>query len=316
MKKQLLSILSVLSIGTAVAQIPNNGFESWGSSFGEPQQPQSYVSENVLATFLTPGNPTSVTQGTGADAFAGTYSAKITTVKVVNNPSPATIPDTLGLLLLGTVSTSPVGLKSGTGWVTRLQSIDFAYKYAPVNGDNGVVLAYLTKHVANNNRDTLATAYFPLTSAVSSFTNGSAVFVDNPNFSSSILPDSLHLYFLASARPWLNIPQLPANPQVGSALWVDAATAVVGLNKQVKLLGTETKAYPNPATNYINISSTNDEAVTVELYDITGKMVSTGVFDDKKVRFETAGMAEGLYIYSVKNKDNKVISTGKVNVAK
>src|SRR3989344_8057377 len=121
MKKQLLSIFSILTIGSAFAQIPNNGFESWGSSMGEPAQPLSYVSENVIVISFFPGNTASVTQATGVDAFAGTYAAKITTVKVNNNPAPTTIPDTIGLLMLGQVSLSPVALKSGVGWTTRLQ---------------------------------------------------------------------------------------------------------------------------------------------------------------------------------------------------
>ncbi|MDP2385930.1 MAG: T9SS type A sorting domain-containing protein [Bacteroidota bacterium] len=315
MKKQLLSIFSILTIGCAFAQIPNNGFESWGTSMGEPVQPLGYVSENVIVISFFPGNTASVTQATGVDAFAGTYAAKITTVKVNNNPAPTTIPDTIGLLMLGQVNMSPVGLKSGVGWTTRLQSINFNYKYAPVNGDNGVVMAYLTKHVSNNIRDTLATAAFGMTSTVSAYTAASAPFVYDGAFPASTLPDSLHLYYLSSARPWLNTTLLPSNPQIGSVLWVDEATAVVGINEKISLMP-KTKVYPNPATNYINISSINEEAISAELFDVTGNKVSTGLFYDNKVRIETSDLAEGLYIYSVKNKDKKVIATGKVNVTK
>lgn len=319
MKKQLLSIFSVLTIGSAFAQIPNNGMETWGSAgFGEPEGPMSYVSANFFASpFVNSANPTSVTKGTGVNAFAGNFSAKIATVKLVTNPAAGTIPDTVGVLMLGTVSlSSSPPLKSGTGWTLRLNSIDFYYKYTPVNNDNGGMVAYMTKWNGAS-RDTLATAAYPITSLVSSFTQASAPFINNPAFAASTAPDSLHVYFLSSARPWINSMAVPNPAQIGSALWVDEATVtVVGLKNPVKLFGYETKVYPNPATNFINISSSNEDAISVELFDITGNKVSTGLFDDKKVRLETAALAEGLYIYSVKNKDKKVISTGKVNVTK
>lgn len=318
MKKQLLSIFSILTIGSAFAQIPNNGMELWGSAgFGEQQGPMSYVSANFFTSpFVNVANPTSVTQGTGVNAFAGTYSAKITTVKLVTNPATGTIPDTVGVLMLGTVSlagTPP--LKSGTPWTTRLNSIDFYYKYTPVNGDNGGMIAYMTKWNGTS-RDTLATAAYPVVSTVSSFTQASGPFINNPNFAANVLPDSLHVYFLSSARPWVNSASTPNPAQVGSSLWVDEATVTtVGLKETYKL-GQSISVYPNPATNFINISSGNDEAVSVELFDIAGNKVLSGLFDDKKVRLETASLAEGLYIYSVKNKQEKVISSGKVNITK
>jgi hypothetical protein len=313
MKKQILSIIAIMSMGTAVAQIPNNGMETWGATFGEPVQPVNYVSENLFCTFISPGNPTSVTQATGVDAHAGTYAAKITTVKVVNNPSGGAIPDTVGVLLLGSVQTSPSpGLKSGKPWTSRLVSIDFWYKYAPVNGDNGAAAAYLTKWNGVS-RDTLASAYFPITAAAASYTMGSAPFIANSSFPNTMLPDTMHLYFLSSGRPW--IPVLPSPARVGSALWVDDATAV-GIKGSTKIFGNDVKSYPNPATSFVMISATSEQAVSVDVFDITGKKIAGGMFDDKKARIETAELSEGLYLYSVKDKNNKVIATGKVNVSK
>lgn len=313
MKKYLLSAFTILSASAVFAQIPNNGFETWGQNFGAPQEPSSYISANVFASpFISPSNPTSVTQAGGGDQYNGNYAAKITTVKVTSNPSGGAIPDTVGVLLLGQVALAPSpALKSGTGWTSRLYSVDFMYKYAPVNGDNGAVASYLTKWNGTS-RDTLASAYYPFTTTVSSYTPGSAPFNYDNAFPANATPDTLHLYFLSSARPWL--PTLPSYAQVGSALWVDDAT-VVGIKGSTKLFGSSVKSYPNPATNYFTVSA-DESAVSVEVYDVTGNLISTGNFADKKAKIETSAFAPGIYLYSVKDENKKVIATGKVNVTK
>jgi hypothetical protein len=316
MKKQLLTIFAIACASAAVGQsIPNNGFESWSTpgAPGAAQEPTNYVTENILSSFILGSNPISVTQATGVDACAGTYSAKITTVHLTSNPSGGAIPNDVGIAILGTIVTSPsIALKSGQPWTSgRLYSMDVCYKYTPVNSDNGALASYLTRWNGAS-RDTLAVAYYPLTSVVSSMTTVSVPFVYDINFPGSMQPDSIHVYFLSSANPW--IPGTPT-AQVGSALWVDNATAV-GLKGAIKLIGFDVKAYPNPASSFFTLSATTEQAVTVDVFDITGKKIADGVFDDKKVRIETIGLAEGLYLYSVKDKERKVIATGKVNVAK
>lgn len=317
MKKQLLSIFSIISFTTAFAQIPNNGMESWGASFFEPEGPTSYVSANYFASPLVSAtNPTSVTKVTGADAYAGTFSAKITTVKLVANPASATIPDTVGVLMLGAVSlSSSPPLKSGTPWTTRLNSVDFFYKYTPVNNDNGAMIAYLTKWNGTT-RDTIATAGYPITGTVSAYMSASGPFVYDPGFPNTTLPDSLHVYFASSARPWLNNAFVPNPARLGSALWVDeVSVTTVGLKETIKL-GTQAKVFPNPSTNYFNISVANENATTAEIFDVTGKKIASALMEDGKVRINTENFNEGLYIYAVKDKNNKVIATGKINVSK
>ncbi len=318
MKKQLLSIFSIISFTTAFAQIPNSGMETWGSmGLGDPNQPTGYVSANYFKSFLVnSSNPTSVFEATGTDAYAGTKAAKITTVKLISNPASASIPDTVGVLMIGTVSlSSSPPLKSGTPWTTRLNSVDFYFKYTPVNNDNGAMMAYLTKWNGTS-RDTLATAGYPIVGAVSAYTSASGPFVYNSLFPGTTMPDSLHVYFLSSARPWLDNAAVPNPAQVGSALWVDeASVTTIGLKETIKL-GTQAKIYPNPSTNYFNISVANEDAVIAEIFDVTGKKITSATMYDSKVRINTENLNEGLYIYSVKDKNNKVIATGKINVSK
>lgn len=318
MKKQLLTLFSVLSVSTIFAQIPNAGMEMWGSTAGEPQGPTNYVSANILASpLISTQNPTSVSQATGVDAHSGNVSAKITTVKIVQNPSGGAIPDTVGVLLLGAVQTFPSpALKPGAPCTSRLASLDFFYKYAPVNSDNGAMVAYLTRWVGAGVRDTLAVATYPMNTLVNSYTSVSVPFVNNPSFPVSTLPDSLRIYFLSSARPWINSALVPNPAQIGSTLWIDDISAtVVGMKESIKL-NQLVKVYPNPANTYVNISVTNEDAMFVDVYDITGKKLASSVIDDNKVRINTESFNDGLYLYSIKDKDKKVIATGKLNVSK
>jgi len=290
--------------------------EAWGSAgFLEPEGPIGYVSANVFASPLVSTlNPVSVTKGTGADAYAGSFSAKITTVKLASNPATGTIPDTVGLLMLGTVSlASSPPLKSGTPWTTRLNSIDFYYKYSPVNNDNGAMMAYLTKWNGVN-RDTIATAGYPITASTGAFTMANGSFVYSNSFPSNTVPDSLHVYFLSSARPWLNNPLVPNPPKVGSILWVDEAAAI-GLNEKYDLQS-KISIFPNPANEYIQFKSENTNAKTVELFDLNGKLIVSEEFKDKTILLSTDKFTSGLFIYIIKDKNNKLISEGRVEVCK
>ncbi len=314
--KKIITIISLVASNFLLAQIPNSGMESWGTAgFFEPEGPLSYVSANVFASpLVSASNPVSVSKGTGADAYAGSFSAKITTVKLVSNPATGTIPDTVGILLLGTVSlASTPPLKSGTSWTQRLTSINFHYKYAPVGNDNGAMMAYLTKWNGVS-RDTIATAAYPITSAASSFTLANGPFVYNTSFPTNATPDSLHVYFLSSARPWLNSSLVPNPAKIGSTLWIDEAAAI-GLSEKYNLT-TKVSVYPNPASDYIQFKSENNEAKFVEILDLSGKLLLSDEFKNKSILFSTEKLNNGLYVYLIKDKNKGLISEGKVEIVK
>jgi len=314
--KKIITIISLLSSGLMFSQIPNNGMETWGTAgFLEPEGPVSYVSANVFASPLVSTlNPVSVTKGTGADAYSGSFSAKITTVKLASNPATGTIPDTVGVLMLGTVSlASSPPLKSGTSWTQRLNSVEFYYKYSSVNNDNGAMMAYLTKWNGVT-RDTLAIAGYPITASTSSFTLASSPFIYNTNFPNNTAPDSLHVYFLSSARPWLNSALVPNPPKVGSALWIDEAVAI-GLNERTDLFSM-VKVFPNPSSEVILFRSLNDEAKKVEILDLNGKQIYSGTFNNKELNLTTEKIINGSYIYLIKDKNNNLLSKGKLEIIK
>ena len=68
---------------------------------------------------------------------------------------------------------------------------------------------------------------------------------------------------------------------------------------------------PNPTSDALNISMSNNEKAFVEIFDITGKHMLTQSFD-AHVEFDISKYANGIYTVSIKNKSGEVIKTTKV----
>ncbi len=325
MKKSLLiSSLALLGFGTFNAQaqaVPNGGLENWGSSLGQPSEPTSWVTGNILAapiaTFPNPNtNPTSVFKTTTAGEFHGGVAAmKITTVKLNQNPLASSgFNDTVGMAVVGQAQLSPSpALKQGFPYTGRPNQLDFWYKYTPTGIDNGGALAILTKWTGST-RDTVAEAYFFIPSGVSAMSSGSVVLVYRPAYNAAGNPDTAIVGFSSSIGSLFNT--YTVRPKIGSALWVDDVDLTgthVGIKENSK--SNEFRVFPNPATALINFAFNSEEAGKVELYDVTGKKVNVVNIEDKKARINTDNLANGLYIYRIMDNDKKVMATGKVNVS-
>lgn len=91
--------------------------------------------------------------------------------------------------------------------------------------------------------------------------------------------------------------------------------AVVGV-KETQNSKIELSIFPNPASSFINFSTSSIEAAKVIALDITGKIVATEVLESGKAKMNIANLASGIYMYQVTNKNNQVLTTGKFNVNK
>jgi hypothetical protein len=61
--------------------------------------------------------------------------------------------------------------------------------------------------------------------------------------------------------------------------------------------------YPNPASTYINVVFTNNNATyTVELSDITGRIVKTDMTTETSYTMERGSLVSGIYFLKVSNK--------------
>jgi hypothetical protein len=94
-----------------------------------------------------------------------------------------------------------------------------------------------------------------------------------------------------------------------NVVWLNAMTTSVQniSNNQNGII-----VYPNPASNIINISKSNDNPEYVLIYDLMGRLVNETLLIDRTTKLSTSNYSNGLYSYRILdiNKIN-TISTGK-----
>lgn len=78
------------------------------------------------------------------------------------------------------------------------------------------------------------------------------------------------------------------------------------------------KYYPNPATNIINfdIANTTDNTLTLQLYNFMGRKVSESTVNSPKITFLLDGFYRGIYIYQLRDRNGKIVDSGKFQVVK
>lgn len=79
-----------------------------------------------------------------------------------------------------------------------------------------------------------------------------------------------------------------------------------------------TKYYPNPATNVINfdIAKTSDNTLTLQLFNFMGRKVSESSVNSPKITFLLDGFYRGIYIYQLRDRNGKIVDSGKFQVVK
>lgn len=310
MKKILLSTIALAALalaGNAQAYIPNEGFENWGQTAGEDQQPQGWISYNVFTSPLLPGgsgNPTSVTQAGAPDNYQGNFSARIETVTLVTNPDTNAIPWTAGALFTGTVALSSPYMFPGYASQQRPATMSYYAKYTPSGGDSAFCLVAVTRWNGTS-RDTIAAGYDVMNAAISAYQQRNITLVYNPAHTNTI-PDSISIMFSAS---------MLINPQQGSVLFVDAVafSGYVGMDETT--LNNGVSVYPNPSATVTQFEVTADNASQVVVYDMTGREVRRENFTGKVARVNSAELADGAYIYSIISSEEEVLTRGQFAVA-
>lgn len=75
------------------------------------------------------------------------------------------------------------------------------------------------------------------------------------------------------------------------------------------------KVFPNPATEYFQLTDENDTVDMINIYNIVGKKMKTfEVEDDKKYYLDQ--FPKGMYLVQLIGHNNKIISTQRLNIKK
>lgn len=92
------------------------------------------------------------------------------------------------------------------------------------------------------------------------------------------------------------------------------ATPTVGVTEEANTV-TGTTIFPNPANDYINVV-TEENNSTIEIFDVTGKLVVTQKLTSTLTTLSIANIENGVYFYNIYNLDGAIIRSDKFVVAK
>jgi len=104
--------------------------------------------------------------------------------------------------------------------------------------------------------------------------------------------------------------------QKGSTFWIDNISLIYNLGVKQDLFSTlKTKAFPNPATDVLNIELNEHFAGKVMVYNITGSLVMEENITGTHCQLNTSALAAGNYIYKLME-GNTIFAQGKFVVTK
>jgi hypothetical protein len=323
MKKSLLFVsLALLFIGTANAQlqVPNDGFETWKpdgiSGALNPNSgsgSSSWWDFNMFNSPFLGSSPVSVFRES-TTVYSGTYSAKIVSVALTHNSDSLVntynygILDTMGIMVTATVTESFSGaaVTLGIPFTNPITEFDFYYQYAPNGTDTASCSVQLWRHVGSK-RKIIGAGLFVTHSTVSSWTLGQA----HITYDTVCAPDSILILFNATSNY--------IKPKAGSILYVDSANAInAGIN-EINAPSANVDIYPNPASSQVNFrisAAGSEQGHTIQVYDITGKMVNSYPVANNHATINTSTYNSGLYFYQLYDKDGQQLSVGKFSVVK
>ncbi len=88
-----------------------------------------------------------------------------------------------------------------------------------------------------------------------------------------------------------------------------------GVN-EVNKIAQSVKVFPNPAKDIINFSVDGNIAKTINIMDITGKLLENISISDSDTKLDLSNYSNGIYLYQIKASSGEVIKSGKFNIAK
>lgn len=296
--KFLLSLLTILTVTTAFAQLKNPSFERWTTIFNYENPDEWKTANGVLA--LVPGN-TLFTVKKSTTASDSMYSALLHTQFI--GATGEDIPGVLSTADIGVdfVTFEPL-FTGGLPFTGRPIKIIADYMYHPSMNDTCGAQLYLTRWDANNSkRDTIGVASFQQKDSVKTWTSLEL----NIDYWTNDEPDTLILYYTSS----ISI----ASSADGSKMYIDKVQVEWQTGIQSPLFQKEKAIiYPNPASHSLYVvSPQNENRYHITIYNILGKKIRDIDLHEGKNRIDVQNWNMGIYLFEVRDSDNYVVQAGK-----
>ncbi|MCL2289872.1 MAG: T9SS type A sorting domain-containing protein [Bacteroidetes bacterium] len=177
------------------------------------------------------------------------------------------------------------------------------YQYNPVNGDSALIEIGVSSDYSG---------IYVLESRIikAPTSNWTHFLIPIPPQYHKVEFDDIRVLFVASAA--INFDDLMAcKGQIGSTLWVDNIS--LGYNYGIKqnLFSTlKAKAFPNPATDILNIELNEPFTGKVMVYNVTGSLIMEENISGTQCQLNTSALATGNYIYKLME-GNTIFAQGK-----
>ena len=311
MKKQLLLLFTALLIFTntnAQTTPPNGGFETWQNRtlLFNPlipiEVPTSWSTFDSLANTLNFlfGQSTAIQKTVTKNTTiknTGTASAMLTT-KTFPGINVA-IPGILTNAVVTLDASMDISFSGGTAITQRVSKAAAFIRYAPATADSGSFIVEVINRTFG--KDSVIGSGGLQFGAKSVFTK-----IEVPiDYISTTLPANLLRYFFTNSNDTV---------QNSSTLYVDdvSYTTTTGITEAL-MNDIEITAFPNPAIDVLSIKASSDDELVFELYAIDGKVLQHKTFS-KTTEIRIADLASGLYLYTVKNKDQAIIKKASITI--
>jgi hypothetical protein len=183
------------------------------------------------------------------------------------------------------------------------------YKYAPVNNDSALIDIGFYEYA---DEDPVFIAKKIIKQPV---TNWTKFTIEIPEQFRGKYYNYIRVLFVASAG--VNFDELQkCKGQKGSALWIDNISFNYELGIKQNLLSTlKAKAFPNPATEILNIELNENFAGTVMVYNLLGSLVMEDKMNGTECQLNISALTAGNYVYKLMN-ENTIFAQGKFVVTK
>jgi hypothetical protein len=85
-------------------------------------------------------------------------------------------------------------------------------------------------------------------------------------------------------------------------------------NAQIRVV----KCYPNPATSYVNFDFQKniDRTYTLQVYSFSGRKMTEMPASNNTVTVMLTDFYRGIYVYELRDKEGKIVESGKFQVVK
>jgi len=314
-------LLSPFSLN-AQKQLPDGSFETgWKSETGANGNYLEYETEffytlNSLFALDNAQGPADITaHRDNNNPKQGSYSIKLVSGKI-SVGDDVFLPGMVGTITQEFVdeflnSGGNVTISRDWAGYTTPQALEGWYRYRPAPGDSALIDIGFYDY----NGSSLVEVFVEKVIIKQTVNNWTHFRIMIPEQYRNRYFSAIRVLFVASAG--VNFEKLDeCKGQVGSTLWIDDISLNYNVGIKQPLFSTlKAKAFPNPATDVLNVELNEPFTGTVMVYNVTGSLVMEENITGTQCQLSTSALATGNYIYKLME-GNTIFAQGKFVVTK